>query len=289
MAVKYSLSYEDVPVEILDRQVRRLRNKEVASVKVLWRSQSVEGATWEVKASMKSNVFACSWNSVELEIQFLVFSGRWHSRTPSTVHPTGPWFVIVNFPRTLSENLVKSRLTDRLTVRGLCPWIESSVTQPLTQTTVDQLGPSFDSRSVGGTHGHYPRTIDGLTVRPAGGGVMVQNGAESSLVVGVKEMQDSDPILLELKGAVHNQRLEVKELNLCQRRWIEFLKDYDMNVLYHLGKANAVSDALNRLSMGRVAHVEKDKKELANDVHRLAPLGFYLINISDDGVIVQNG
>ena len=41
VAVKDSLSYEDVLVEILDRQVRRLRNKEVTSVKVLWRSQSV--------------------------------------------------------------------------------------------------------------------------------------------------------------------------------------------------------------------------------------------------------
>ena len=47
VAVKGSLSYEDVPVEILDRQVRRLRNKEVTSIKVLWRSQSVEGSTWE--------------------------------------------------------------------------------------------------------------------------------------------------------------------------------------------------------------------------------------------------
>ncbi|WMV20230.1 hypothetical protein MTR67_013615 [Solanum verrucosum] len=54
VAVKDSLSYEDVSVEILDRQVRRLRNKEVASVKVLWRSQSVEGATWEAEAAMKS-------------------------------------------------------------------------------------------------------------------------------------------------------------------------------------------------------------------------------------------
>ena len=45
VAVKDFLSYEDVPVEILDRQVRRLRNKEVASVKVLWRSQSIEGDT----------------------------------------------------------------------------------------------------------------------------------------------------------------------------------------------------------------------------------------------------
>ncbi|KAH0781018.1 hypothetical protein KY290_000616 [Solanum tuberosum] len=38
VAVKDSLTYEEVPVEILDRQVRRLRNKEVALVKVLWRS-----------------------------------------------------------------------------------------------------------------------------------------------------------------------------------------------------------------------------------------------------------
>ena len=53
VAVKDSISYENVPVEILDRQVRRLRNKEVASVKVLWRSQSVERATWEAKAAMK--------------------------------------------------------------------------------------------------------------------------------------------------------------------------------------------------------------------------------------------
>ncbi|WMV14130.1 hypothetical protein MTR67_007515 [Solanum verrucosum] len=54
VAVKDSLSYEDVPVEILDRQVRRLRNKEVASVKVWWRSQSVERAIWEAVAAMKS-------------------------------------------------------------------------------------------------------------------------------------------------------------------------------------------------------------------------------------------
>ena len=47
VAVKDSISYEDVPIEILERQVRRLRHKEVASVKVLWRSQSVEGSTCE--------------------------------------------------------------------------------------------------------------------------------------------------------------------------------------------------------------------------------------------------
>ena len=54
MAVEDSISYEDVPVDILDRQVRRLRNKEVTSVKVLWRSQCVEGATWEAEVAMKA-------------------------------------------------------------------------------------------------------------------------------------------------------------------------------------------------------------------------------------------
>ncbi|KAH0722926.1 hypothetical protein KY289_005970 [Solanum tuberosum] len=41
------------------------------------------------------------------------------------------------------------------------------------------------------------------------GGVIVQNGSESSLVAEVKEKQDSDPILLQLKGAIHQQKIEV--------------------------------------------------------------------------------
>ncbi|WMV54249.1 hypothetical protein MTR67_047634, partial [Solanum verrucosum] len=43
------------------------------------------------------------------------------------------------------------------------------------------------------------------------------------------------------------------DLNLRQRRGLEFLKDYDMNVFYHLGKVNVVVDALSRLSMGSVS------------------------------------
>ena len=41
VALKDSISYEDVLVVIRDHQVRKLRNKEVAFVKVMWRSQSV--------------------------------------------------------------------------------------------------------------------------------------------------------------------------------------------------------------------------------------------------------
>ena len=54
LQVDENLSYEEVPVEILDRQLKRLRNKEVATVKVLWRNHLFEGATWEAEADMRS-------------------------------------------------------------------------------------------------------------------------------------------------------------------------------------------------------------------------------------------
>ncbi|KAL5562781.1 hypothetical protein UlMin_032528 [Ulmus minor] len=37
-----------------------------------------------------------------------------------------------------------------------------------------------------------------------------------------------------------------KELNMRQRRWLELVKDYDCEILYHPGKANKVADALSR-------------------------------------------
>ena len=49
-----------------------------------------------------------------------------------------------------------------------------------------------------------------------------------------------------------------KDLNLRQRTWMELLKDYDITILYHPGKANVVADALSRKagSMGCLAHLQ---------------------------------
>ncbi|XP_070050955.1 uncharacterized protein, partial [Nicotiana tomentosiformis] len=48
------LSYVEKPVAILDRQVRKLKSKNIASVKVQWRGQPVEEATWETEQDMRS-------------------------------------------------------------------------------------------------------------------------------------------------------------------------------------------------------------------------------------------
>lgn len=43
--------------------------------------------------------------------------------------------------------------------------------------------------------------------------------------------------------------LTQKDLNLRQRHWLEFLKDYDFTISYHPDKANVVADALSKKKM----------------------------------------
>ena len=46
-----------------------------------------------------------------------------------------------------------------------------------------------------------------------------------------------------------------RDLNMRQRRWMEFLEDYDFTLHYHPGKANVVADALSRKSRGALASI----------------------------------
>ncbi|XP_070049476.1 uncharacterized protein [Nicotiana tomentosiformis] len=53
IVVNEELTYEEIPIDILDRQVRKFRNKDISLVKVLWRNQQVKEATWETEEEMK--------------------------------------------------------------------------------------------------------------------------------------------------------------------------------------------------------------------------------------------
>ena len=71
--------------------------------------------------------------------------------------------------------------------------------------------------------------------------------------------------------------LTQKDLNLRQRRWLELIKDYDLIIDYHLGKANVVADALSRKSSAMLAHIRTTYVPLLLDMKALR------INLDYDG------
>jgi hypothetical protein len=54
-----------------------------------------------------------------------------------------------------------------------------------------------------------------------------------------------------------------------QRRWLELIKDYDLEVHYHPGKANVVADALSRKVHCNCLTVESYSETLCEDLRKL--------------------
>ena len=49
------MSYTEEPVQILDRKEKQLRSKIISLIKVLWRNQLIEEATWKLEDEMQKN------------------------------------------------------------------------------------------------------------------------------------------------------------------------------------------------------------------------------------------
>ena len=54
-----------------------------------------------------------------------------------------------------------------------------------------------------------------------------------------------------------------------QRRWMEFLEDYDFTLHFHHGKENVVADALSRKSQGALASIASREWRMLETVGQL--------------------
>jgi hypothetical protein len=60
------------------------------------------------------------------------------------------------------------------------------------------------------------------------------------------------------------------ELNLRQRIWLELIKDYDLNIHYHRGKANVIADALSLKKYCNNLMVQKEQPALYEEMEKLS-------------------
>jgi hypothetical protein len=59
------------------------------------------------------------------------------------------------------------------------------------------------------------------------------------------------------------------DLNLRQCRWLELIKDYDLGINYHPGKANVVADALGHKKYCNATFARRMQPELRREIEYL--------------------
>ena len=59
------------------------------------------------------------------------------------------------------------------------------------------------------------------------------------------------------------------DLNLRQRRWLELIKDYNLDLQYHPGKANVVADTLSHKTRCNSLRLRSHQPELAREPKHL--------------------
>jgi hypothetical protein len=72
------------------------------------------------------------------------------------------------------------------------------------------------------------------------------------------------------------------KLNLRQRRWLELIKDYDLGINYHPGKANVIANTLSRRKYCKATFARRMRPELSREIKYLN-----LVIVNDAAVAIE--
>ncbi|KAH0644675.1 hypothetical protein KY284_032559 [Solanum tuberosum] len=228
----------------------------------------------------KDQQLFAKFSKCEFLLRYLAFLGHIVSSKGIEVDPTKT-DAVKSCPRPLTTSDIRSFLGldgyYRRFVEGF-----SSVASPLTAFTQKKAKFVWSKAS----EKSFQKLKDRLTCAPL---LTLLEGTDGCVVcydasrvgLGCVLMQNGEVI------AYASRQFKIHEKNYPTHD-LELVEDYDMSVFYHPGKANVVVDTLSRLSMGSVAHVEDEKKELIRDLHGLARLGVQLVDFTKGGVMVHN-
>ncbi|GKB37275.1 putative reverse transcriptase domain-containing protein, partial [Tanacetum coccineum] len=101
-----------------------------------------------------------------------------------------------------------------------------------------------------GLAGYYRRFIKGFLKIASAPILALPEGSKDFVVYCDASHNGLGVILMQREKVIDHKSLQnildQKKLNMRQRRWLEFLSDYDCEIRYHLRKANVIADALRR-------------------------------------------
>ncbi|XP_070014694.1 uncharacterized protein [Nicotiana sylvestris] len=115
-----------------------------------------------------------------------------------------------------------------------------------------------------------------------------------------------DDLFDQLQGAIYFSKIDLSTINkadtkVTKYQWTEACEQSFQELKNRLtsalvlalpegpdGKASVVADALSRQSMGSLAHVEAEKRQLTREIHQLACLGVQIVDSGNGGVVLQN-
>ena len=72
-----------------------------------------------------------------------------------------------------------------------------------------------------------------------------------------------------------------------QRRWLELMANFDIDLQYHPGKANVVPDALSRKSDDYMAVQITQQKELIKEMAKLDLMVIWKSNVAEQMMTLQ--